>query len=71
MGPFCILRFLFPFALYLHDFALLFFTGRSLFVGLYICGADGGRFYSCRRVIAQRWSQRASHEASQFAFPSL
>ncbi|WP_241151291.1 hypothetical protein, partial [Pseudomonas protegens] len=34
-------------------------------------GPDGVRFYTRRKAITQRWPQRASHEASQFAFPSL
>lgn len=44
---------------------------RSLFGDLYAYGPDGVRFYTRRKAITQRWPQRASHEASQFAFPSL
>ena len=44
---------------------------RSLFGDLHAYGSDGVRFYTRRKAITQRWPQRASHEASQFAFPSL
>ena len=44
---------------------------RSLFGDLHAYGPDGVRFYTRRKTITQRWPQRASHEASQFAFPSL
>jgi len=44
---------------------------RSLFGDLHAYGPDGVRFYTRRKAITQRWPQRASHEASQFAFPSL
>ena len=44
---------------------------RSLFGDLHAFGPDGVRFYTRRKAITQRWPQRASHEASQFAFPSL
>ncbi|MDO9320123.1 MAG: CoA-acylating methylmalonate-semialdehyde dehydrogenase [Pseudomonas sp.] len=44
---------------------------RSLFGDLHAYGPDGVRFYTKRKAITQRWPQRASHEASQFAFPSL
>jgi malonate-semialdehyde dehydrogenase (acetylating)/methylmalonate-semialdehyde dehydrogenase len=44
---------------------------RSLFGDLNAYGPDGVRFYTKRKSITQRWPQRASHEASQFAFPSL
>ncbi|MDC7704593.1 CoA-acylating methylmalonate-semialdehyde dehydrogenase [Vogesella indigofera] len=44
---------------------------RSLFGDLHAYGPDGVRFYTKRKTITQRWPQRASHEASQFAFPSL
>lgn len=44
---------------------------RSLFGDLHAYGPDGVRFYTRRKSITQRWPQRASHEASQFAFPSL
>ena len=43
---------------------------RSLFGDLHAYGPDGVRFYTKRKTITQRWSQRASHEAAQFAFPS-
>ncbi|MDH1147391.1 CoA-acylating methylmalonate-semialdehyde dehydrogenase, partial [Pseudomonas mosselii] len=43
---------------------------RSLFGDLHAYGPDGVRFYTRRKAITQRWPQRASHEASQFAFPS-
>lgn len=42
---------------------------RSLFGDLHAYGPDGVRFYTRRKAITQRWPQRASHEASQFAFP--
>ncbi|HYQ54498.1 MAG TPA: CoA-acylating methylmalonate-semialdehyde dehydrogenase [Pseudomonas sp.] len=44
---------------------------RSLFGDLHAYGPDGVRFYTRRKAITQRWPQRARHEASQFAFPSL
>lgn len=44
---------------------------RSLFGDLHAYGPDGVRFYTRRKAITQRWPQQASHEASQFAFPSL
>jgi len=44
---------------------------RSLFGDLHAYGPDGVRFYTRRKAITQRWPQRASHEASQFAFPAL
>jgi len=44
---------------------------RSLFGDLHAYGPDGVRFYTRRKAITQRWPQRASHEASHFAFPSL
>ncbi|WP_415833790.1 CoA-acylating methylmalonate-semialdehyde dehydrogenase [Kerstersia similis] len=44
---------------------------RSLFGDLHAYGPDGVRFYTRRKAITQRWPQRATHEASQFAFPSL
>ncbi|HEK1769825.1 TPA: CoA-acylating methylmalonate-semialdehyde dehydrogenase [Pseudomonas putida] len=44
---------------------------RSLFGDLHAYGPDGVRFYTRRKAITQRWPQRKSHEASQFAFPSL
>jgi len=44
---------------------------RSLFGDLHAYGPDGVRFYTRRKSITQRWPQRATHEASQFAFPSL
>ncbi|MGC0151949.1 CoA-acylating methylmalonate-semialdehyde dehydrogenase [Chromobacterium vaccinii] len=44
---------------------------RSLFGDLHAYGPDGVRFYTRRKAVTQRWPQRASHEASQFAFPSL
>ena len=43
---------------------------RSLFGDLHAYGPDGVRFYTKRKAIPQRWPQRASHEAAQFAFPS-
>ncbi|MFZ3023499.1 CoA-acylating methylmalonate-semialdehyde dehydrogenase [Pseudomonas sp.] len=43
---------------------------RSLFGDLHAYGPDGVRFYTKRKAITQRWPQRASHEAAQFAFPS-
>ncbi len=43
---------------------------RSLFGDLHAYGPDGVRFYTKRKTISQRWPQRASHEAAQFAFPS-
>ncbi len=43
---------------------------RSLFGDLHAYGPDGVRFYTRRKSITQRWPQRASHEAAQFAFPS-
>ncbi|WP_166363121.1 CoA-acylating methylmalonate-semialdehyde dehydrogenase [Pseudomonas akapageensis] len=43
---------------------------RSLFGDLHAYGPDGVRFYTRRKAITQRWPQRASHEAVQFAFPS-
>ena len=43
---------------------------RSLFGDLHAYGPDGVRFYTRRKTITQRWPQRESHEASQFAFPS-
>ena len=44
---------------------------RLAFGDLHAYGPDGVRFYTRRKAITQRWPQRASHEASQFAFPSL
>ncbi|MBA1195204.1 CoA-acylating methylmalonate-semialdehyde dehydrogenase [Pseudomonas entomophila] len=44
---------------------------RSLFGDLHAYGPDGVRFYTRRKSITQRWPQRKTHEASQFAFPSL
>ncbi|MBF8735701.1 CoA-acylating methylmalonate-semialdehyde dehydrogenase [Pseudomonas putida] len=44
---------------------------RSLFGDLHAYGPDGVRFYTRRKAITQRWPQRASHEASQFAFHCL
>ncbi|WP_438282535.1 CoA-acylating methylmalonate-semialdehyde dehydrogenase [Pseudomonas alabamensis] len=44
---------------------------RSLFGDLHAYGPDGVRFYTRRKAITQRWPQRRTHEASQFAFPSL
>lgn len=44
---------------------------RSLFGDLHAYGPDGVRFYTRRKAITQRWPQRASHEAAQFAFPRL
>lgn len=43
---------------------------RSLFGDLHAYGPDGVRFYTRRKAITQKWPQRASHEAAQFAFPS-
>ena len=43
---------------------------RSLFGDIHAYGPDGVRFYSRRKAITQRWPQRASHEAAQFAFPN-
>ena len=43
---------------------------RSLFGDLHAYGPDGVRFYTRRKAITQRWPQRASLEAAQFAFPS-
>lgn len=43
---------------------------RSLFGDLHAYGPDGVRFYTRKKAITQRWPQRASHEAAQFAFPS-
>ena len=43
---------------------------RSLFGDLHAYGPDGARFYTRRKSITQRWPQRKSHEAAQFAFPS-
>ena len=43
---------------------------RSLFGDLHAYGPDSVRFYTRRKAITQRWPQRASHEAAQFAFPS-
>lgn len=43
---------------------------RSLFGDLHAYGPDGVRFYTRRKAITQRWPQRKSHEAAQFAFPS-
>ncbi|MCJ8169666.1 CoA-acylating methylmalonate-semialdehyde dehydrogenase [Atopomonas sediminilitoris] len=43
---------------------------RSLFGDLHAYGPDGVRFYTKRKTITQRWPERASHEAAQFAFPS-
>jgi malonate-semialdehyde dehydrogenase (acetylating)/methylmalonate-semialdehyde dehydrogenase len=43
---------------------------RSIFGDLAAYGPDGVRFYTRRKTITQRWPQRASHEAAQFAFPS-
>nr|WP_158592072.1 hypothetical protein [Pseudomonas cavernicola] len=36
-----------------------------------LLGPDGLRFYIRRKAIIQSWPLRASHEASQFAFPHL
>jgi len=44
---------------------------RSLFGDLHAYGPDGVRCYTRRKAITQRWPQRASHEASQVAVPSL
>ncbi|KQQ53577.1 methylmalonate-semialdehyde dehydrogenase [Pseudomonas sp. Leaf127] len=44
---------------------------RSLFGDLHAYGPDGVRFYTRKKAITQRWPTRTSHEASQFAFPSL
>jgi malonate-semialdehyde dehydrogenase (acetylating)/methylmalonate-semialdehyde dehydrogenase len=43
---------------------------RSLFGDLHAYGPDGVRFYTRRKTVTQRWPQRATHEAAQFAFPS-
>jgi len=43
---------------------------RSLFGDLHAYGPDGVRFYTKRKAITQRWPQRKTHEAAQFAFPS-
>jgi malonate-semialdehyde dehydrogenase (acetylating)/methylmalonate-semialdehyde dehydrogenase len=43
---------------------------RSLFGDLHAYGPDGVRFYTRKKAVTQRWPQRASHEAAQFAFPS-
>ncbi|WP_458131928.1 CoA-acylating methylmalonate-semialdehyde dehydrogenase [Pseudomonas sp. R3-41] len=43
---------------------------RSLFGDLHAYGPDGVRFYTRKKAITQRWPQRTSHEAAQFAFPS-
>ncbi len=43
---------------------------RSLFGDLHAYGPDGVRFYTRRKAVTQRWPQRTSHEAAQFAFPS-
>jgi malonate-semialdehyde dehydrogenase (acetylating)/methylmalonate-semialdehyde dehydrogenase len=43
---------------------------RSLFGDLHAYGPDGVRFYTKKKAVTQRWPQRASHEAAQFAFPS-
>lgn len=43
---------------------------RSLFGDLHAYGPDGVRFYTRRKAVTQRWPQRKSHEAAQFAFPS-
>jgi malonate-semialdehyde dehydrogenase (acetylating) / methylmalonate-semialdehyde dehydrogenase len=44
---------------------------RSLFGDLSAYGPDSVRFYTRRKTITQRWPERASHQASDFAFPSL
>lgn len=44
---------------------------RSLFGDLAAYGPDSVRFYTCRKTITQRWPERASHQASDFAFPSM
>ncbi|YCH21161.1 CoA-acylating methylmalonate-semialdehyde dehydrogenase [Pseudomonas sp. D1-3] len=43
---------------------------RSLFGDLHAYGPDGVRFYTRRKSVTQRWPQRKTHEAAQFAFPS-
>ena len=45
-------------------------TRRALFGDLHAYGPDGVRFYTRKKAVTQRWPQRASHEAAQFAFPS-
>ncbi|WP_219821204.1 CoA-acylating methylmalonate-semialdehyde dehydrogenase [Oceanisphaera arctica] len=44
---------------------------RSLFGDLCAYGPDSVRFYTRRKTITQRWPERASHQASDFAFPSM
>ncbi|MFP2770774.1 CoA-acylating methylmalonate-semialdehyde dehydrogenase [Oceanisphaera sp. KMM 10153] len=44
---------------------------RSLFGDLSAYGPDSVRFYTRRKTITQRWPERASHQASDFAFPSM
>ncbi|GGB31660.1 methylmalonate-semialdehyde dehydrogenase (acylating) [Oceanisphaera marina] len=44
---------------------------RSLFGDLAAYGPDSVRFYTRRKTITQRWPERASHQASDFAFPSM
>ena len=44
---------------------------RSLFGDLSAYGPDSVRFYTRRKTITQRWPERAGHQASDFAFPSM
>ncbi|WP_298718355.1 CoA-acylating methylmalonate-semialdehyde dehydrogenase [uncultured Oceanisphaera sp.] len=44
---------------------------RSLFGDLAAYGPDSVRFYTRRKTITQRWPERASHQALDFAFPSM
>lgn len=44
---------------------------RSLFGDLAAYGPDSVRFYTRRKTITQKWPERASHQASDFAFPSM
>ncbi|MDP5290885.1 CoA-acylating methylmalonate-semialdehyde dehydrogenase [Oceanimonas sp. CHS3-5] len=44
---------------------------RSLFGDLAAYGPDAVRFYTRRKTITQKWPERTSHQASDFAFPSL
>ncbi|OYD25070.1 CoA-acylating methylmalonate-semialdehyde dehydrogenase [Oceanimonas baumannii] len=44
---------------------------RSLFGDLAAYGPDAVRFYTRRKTITQKWPARASHQASDFTFPSL
>ncbi|MBM7454901.1 malonate-semialdehyde dehydrogenase (acetylating)/methylmalonate-semialdehyde dehydrogenase [Oceanisphaera litoralis] len=44
---------------------------RSLFGDLAAYGPDSVRFYTRRKTITQKWPERASHQASDFAFTSV